>query len=134
MMRQRLYLGFLDILEQIFHVSAIEWRFKRCHFVNDAAKRPNVTFWIVRLIPPNLRAGVVRRSSLCVSQLVAINFRYVQIAEFVDALAFENVSALNVAMEYASEMQILQAFQNVLRGFPDFLFFDQFEPFCMGFN
>jgi hypothetical protein len=134
MMRQRLYLGFLDIFEQIFHVSAIEWRFKRCHFVNDAAKRPNVTFRIVRLIPPNFRACVVRRSSLCVGQLVAINFRYVQIAEFVDALAFENVSALNVAMEYASEMQILQAFQNVLRGFPDFLFFDQFESFCMGFN
>ncbi len=37
-------------------------------------------------------------------------------------------------MEYASEMQILQAFQNVLRGFPYLLLLDQFEPFCMGFN
>ena len=48
-----------DFFIQTLHIVSSEWRFQSYRFVEDKAKRPNVTLVVVGLVPPHLGAGII---------------------------------------------------------------------------
>jgi hypothetical protein len=61
-------LAFDYLFVKTLHVVCSERRHEGTHFVQDTAERPNITFGVVGHVSPNLRAGVVGRAGLCVTQ------------------------------------------------------------------
>jgi hypothetical protein len=66
-MRRNLRINALEhLLIETFHISGSKRGLQAAHFVENAAKGPDVALAVVGLISPNLRGSVIRRSSLCV--------------------------------------------------------------------
>ena len=97
------------------------------HFIQNAAKGPNIRFVIVRLVPPNLGTGVIGRTRLRVSQLLllGLHFRDIHISYLINAFSYENVGRFEVSMQDALDVQKLQPRQNVCSGLPDFSLLEQ---------
>ena len=59
-----------DLFKQLFGVISSEGGTKHSHFIQDASKRPDIAFEVVRLFVPHLGRGIVRRASLCDCKLI----------------------------------------------------------------
>ena len=104
------------------NIFSFERRMQRTHFVYNAAKRPYIWFSVIRFIFPDFRTGIVRCSSLSICHLflLALHFRDVHIAYFIDACWTENICRFKVAMEYAFRMEELQSWKYLGCSFPNF--------------
>jgi hypothetical protein len=86
---------FVKLVER---VSQKGWS-ERAAFVYNASQRPNIRFLAIGLIPPDLRAGIVRRPGLCLHQfLVGEYFGDIEISYFVYSIADEDIGAFHIAM------------------------------------
>ena len=49
---------------QVCHVCRAEWRMERQRLVQDAAKRPDITLTVIRLVIPDLRTSIIGSACL----------------------------------------------------------------------
>ena len=107
-------------LVESVHVVCAEGWFERAHFVQDAAKRPNVTLRPVRLIFPHFRARVVRRASLRVQKALLGDLGDIQIAQLrISILLQENVGTFQISMQDVLAVKSSQSFAHFDENFPD---------------
>ena len=55
MCRDSLIISSGNFFIKAFHILCMEWRFKRCHFIEHTTKRSNITFGIIWFIFPDFR-------------------------------------------------------------------------------
>ena len=86
-MRRDLRVNALEhLFIETFHISGSKRGLQAAHFVENAAKGPDVAFAVVGLISPNLWRSVIRRSSLCVKHPSFGDFGYVQVPKLSRAI------------------------------------------------
>ena len=132
MVRNPWVLALYDFLVKTLHIICSKWRVKRTHLIEHTAKRPNVTFGIVRHIPPNFRARVIRCSCLCVTEALLNDLRYVEISKFsLHVPVEENVRTLHISMKNFSVVQGLEPTDYLNENVPYLLLFDVGLPFLV---
>jgi hypothetical protein len=92
---------------QLVKVFPHEGRTEATHLIENAAKRPDIRLTAIRLVPPNLRTGIIRRAGLCIdkSLLVVIYLRDVEISQLINAVRNKDVRAFQVAVENRRSMK-----------------------------
>lgn len=99
--RYPLELAFLDLHGQGHRIQRLKRRMQRAELINNAAKRPNVTFFIVLLIVDLLRRHVVGRANMseCKLRFVVKHPRQSKVAQFdVTVQIEEDIARFEVAM------------------------------------
>ena len=120
--RDRRVLAPQHSFEESVHVISLERWLQMAHFVSYAAERPYVRFKIVRLVLPNLRAGVVRCARLRIQEALLGNLAHIQVTQFgCRILVQENVRTLHVSMQNVQFMQTFEASDDLNHCFPDIL-------------
>ena len=108
---------------ETFHRLGSEGRHFHDHFVEDAACAPNVTPVVVRHVLPDLRARIIRGTSLCAHHASLDDARDIHVSKFDHAiLREEDVRALDVSMANAQIVESLKASDDLNEEVPDLLF------------
>ena len=116
--------AFDDLFIKSLHIVSSEWRHERTHFVQHTAKGPNVTFWIIRTISPNLRACIIRCSRLSITKPFFLNLGNVKISQFGLHISIqENVCALHISVQYFSIVKSFEPAHDLDKNVPNLLFF-----------
>lgn len=112
-----------NLLVQPLHVIRSKGWFECDHLVENTAQRPNVTFDVVWLIPPNLRASVVGRPGLGVVQAFLVsNFGHIHVSKQRLVVRGEkNVGTFEVSMHDAQVVKRLQPLDHLDEHFPNLL-------------
>lgn len=97
----------------------MEWRPQASKLVQDAAERPDIAFLIIRLIPPDLRASVVRGASLRIGKSTAINLGDIEIPQLVLIAMDKNIGTFEIPMQDAPSMQMVKRAQYIGGNLPD---------------
>lgn len=101
---------------------------KRSHLIENTSHGPNIALAIVGQISPDFRTGIVGGPSLGAGKSALADLADVQVSQldlFV-ILAKEEVSTLNISMEYVHSMECLQAVEHLNSHSPDFVFWKVF--------
>lgn len=109
--RNRILLILHDFKNKTEKVFGIKRVFESCQLVQDASKRPHVTFIVVRLWLANLRWHVVRRSLDGHSNVVCVfeNFWDTKIAELDCVVGCQkNVLRLQIAVKHTAAVNVLE--------------------------
>ena len=104
------------------HVFGLEGRSQGCHFVDHAAKGPDVTLKVVRLISPHLRTCVVGGTRLCVIESVLIcQLGHIHVTQLAaEVVIHEDVCRLDVAVHDVVIVESPEAAQDLDQQAPDF--------------
>lgn len=86
---------------EIVHVCSPERRNQGQGLVQDAAKRPDITLAIVRLVIPDLRTSIVWSARLCIQEACLCYFGDIHIAKTSSAILFKKeISRFDVSVEH----------------------------------
>lgn len=125
-----------DFLLERVDVVGHEWRAKRCHFIENAAKGPDIAFAIVREIWPYFGAGIVGCACLGAGHTTFTDFGDVEISQFdlLMVLGQEDIGAFDVPVEDIHAMQRLQPVQHLNGKFPNVTFVQRLLSFLVGLD
>lgn len=99
-----------DSFVEVVHVLGPERRMQSKCLIEHTAQAPDVTLAVVRFVVPDLRAGVIRSSRLCVEKASFGHFRDVHVAQSSSAIALqEQVRRLDIPVEHLEVMELLEA-------------------------
>ena len=95
--------------EQPVHIISLKRRFESCHFIKNAAKRPNICFSRIGFISPDFRRSIVRSTCLSEIQTVIIcNFWNIHIAKFCWVISIQKyICRLEITVH---DIQIMESF------------------------
>ena len=92
-------LAFNNFFVETLHVICPKWWNKCAHLVQNTSKRPDVTLGVIRHISPNLRAFVIRSSSLSVGETFLNNLGDVQVTKLSLHVPIEEyIGTLHISM------------------------------------
>ena len=119
-------------LVEALHVICTEGWDQRTHLVQDATQRPNITLGIVRHVAPYLRARVIRRACLRVTEPFLDYFRNVEVSQLSLHISVEkDIGALHVSMQDFPVVQSLETSHNLYEDVPYLLLLDVGLPFLI---
>ena len=119
-----------DLRVQSLHCLSSERRHFHDNLVEDATGTPNVTSVIVRLVFPDLRAGVVRGSRLRAHHTGLDDATDVQIAQLDHSVfGHENIRTLDVSVADSEIMKCFESSDDLNEVVPDLLLCEA----CVGF-
>lgn len=116
-------MAFEDLFIETLHVICRKGRLKCNDLIEDTAERPDVTLDVVRFVPPNLGACIVRGASLCVVQATLVgNLRHVHVSKLGSKILIEeNVRTLEVSVHDVEVMHSFEAPDDLNKDAPNIL-------------
>ena len=114
-----------NLFENFFDCVPPKRRHAANHLVKNAAKRPDITLAVVRLVAPNLWTSIIRRSSLSVAQTFFNDLADVEITQLrLHVLKQEQIRTLHIAMQNATDVEGAESADDLNEDVPDLLLLD----------
>lgn len=116
------YVSLEHQLGQGLHVLRLERKLQSNEMIQDDPKRPDVRLRIIRLVSPYFGRCEVWSSCLGIEQPIDAFLRYIEVANLHSTFSGqENVSWLQISMQYFARVQFMQTRNHLEENLPDFL-------------